>query len=56
MESQSALYGFFEDCWKNGTVLTVELKANVQKKRITQDEFDAITALERGNAFPDQTE
>ncbi|WGD65581.1 XkdX family protein [Bacillus subtilis] len=56
MKDRSTFYGFFEDCWKNGTVLTIELKTYVQIGRLTQAEFDAITALERGNAYPDQTE
>lgn len=56
MEERSAFYNFFEDCWKNGTVLTIELKTHVQTGRITQAEFDEITSLERGNAYPDQTE
>ncbi|MCY7971027.1 XkdX family protein [Bacillus spizizenii] len=54
MESQSTLYGFFEDCWRNGTVLTIEMKQAVIDKRITQLEYDQITAMERGNAYPDQ--
>lgn len=54
MESQSTLYGFFEGCWKNGTVLTVEMRKAVEKGRITQAEYDEITAKERGNAYPDQ--
>ncbi|NMW08071.1 XkdX family protein [Bacillus velezensis] len=54
MESQSTLYGFFEGCWNNGTVLTIEMKKAVEKGRITQAEYDVITAKERGNAYPDQ--
>ncbi|AIX06368.1 MULTISPECIES: XkdX family protein [Bacillus subtilis group] len=54
MESQSTLYGFFEDCWRNGTVLTIEMKQAVEKGRITQSEYDQITAMERGDAYPDQ--
>ncbi|MGX1988524.1 XkdX family protein [Bacillus subtilis] len=34
----------------------MELKTHVQTGRITQAEFEEITALERGNAYPDQTE
>ncbi|AEB62184.1 XkdX family protein [Bacillus amyloliquefaciens] len=54
MENRSVLFGFFEDCWKNGTVLTVEMRKAVEKGRITQAEYDEITAKERGNAYPDQ--
>ncbi|WIX30398.1 XkdX family protein [Bacillus amyloliquefaciens] len=54
MENRSALFGFFEDCWKNGTVLTVEMRKAVEKGRITQAEYDDITESERGNAYPDQ--
>lgn len=31
MENRSVLFGFFEDCWKNGTVLTVEMKRLLRK-------------------------
>ncbi|MEC0765101.1 XkdX family protein [Bacillus atrophaeus] len=54
MGNRSALFGFFEDCWRNGTVLTVEMKKAVEKGRITQVEYNEITALERGDAYPDQ--
>lgn len=37
----------FEDCWRNGTVLTIEMKQAVEKGRITQSEYDQITAMER---------
>ncbi|GED03054.1 XkdX family protein [Bacillus atrophaeus] len=54
MEKRSALYGFYEDCWRNGTVLTAEMKIAVKDKRITQSEYDQITVMERGDAYPDQ--
>lgn len=54
MENRSVLYGFFEDCWINGTVLTKEMRNAVQKGWISQREYDDITALTRGDAYPDQ--
>ncbi|MEC1900950.1 XkdX family protein [Bacillus atrophaeus] len=54
MENRSALFGFFEDCWRNGTILTVEMKKAVEKGMLTQKEFEEITAKQRGNAYPDQ--
>lgn len=38
----SRLYNYFLDCWKNRTVIEVQLQNAVTKGYITQDEYNII--------------